>query len=72
LKTLQGQKTALVYEMDLLRKEKQKLEGIIAWDKLLLEQTLAQALVNLKLQRPDLFTLSGPEQIAMLLKAILR
>jgi IS30 family transposase len=72
LKTLQGQKTALVYEIDILKKEKQKLEGIITLDKLLLEQTLAQALVNLKLQRPDLFTLSGPEQIAMLLKVILR
>jgi hypothetical protein len=28
--------------------------------------------INLKQQRPDLFTLSDPEQIAMLIKAILK
>jgi IS30 family transposase len=37
LRTLQGQKTAVAHEVDVLKKEKQKLEGIIAWDKLLLE-----------------------------------
>lgn len=72
LKTLQGQKTALVYEIDILKKEKQKLEAIIYMDKIHLENALAQALMNLKIQRPDLFTLSGPEQIAMPLKVILK
>jgi hypothetical protein len=56
LKTLQGQKTALVYEIDILKKEKQKLEVIIYMDKIHLENALAQALMNLKIQRPDLFT----------------
>jgi IS30 family transposase len=72
LKTLQGQKTALAYELESLNKEKQKLEAIIYMDRTRLENALAQGLVNLKQQRPDLFTLSGPEQIAMLLKVILR
>jgi len=72
VKFLQGQKTSLAFEVEYLKKEKEKLEGAIATDKYLLEQTLAQALINLKLQRPDLFILSGPEQIAMLLKVILK
>jgi IS30 family transposase len=71
LKTLQGQKTTLVYEMDILRKEMQKLEGIIALDKLILEQTLCRALVDLKQQRPDLFTISDQEKIAKLVGQIL-
>jgi hypothetical protein len=54
------------------KKEKEKLEAAIKTDKTLLEQTLAQSLMNLKLQRPDLFTLSGIEQIALILKAILK
>jgi len=72
LKTLQEQKTSLAYETDILKKEKQKLEAIIYMDRILLENALAQGLMNLKQQRPDLFTLSGPEQIAMLLKMILK
>jgi hypothetical protein len=72
LKMLQGQKTALSYETDILKKEKQKLEAIVYMDRILLENALAQGLMNLKQQRPDLFTLSGPEQIAMLLKVFLK
>jgi hypothetical protein len=72
VKALQGQRTALAFELEYLRKEKDKLEGTITTDKFLLEQTLTQALINLKLQRPDLFTLPSPEQIAMPLKVILK
>jgi predicted transcriptional regulator len=79
MKILQGQKTMLAIdvdrlkkEVDGLKKEKERLEGIIILDKVLLQQTLSQALVNLKQYRPDLFTLSGPEQIGMILKAILK
>jgi predicted transcriptional regulator len=72
VKSFQGQKTSLAFEMEYLRKEKGRLGAAIATDKTRLKETLAQALINLKFQRPDLFTLSGPEQIAMLLKAILK
>lgn len=72
VKNLQGQKRVLGYQVDYLKTEKERLEAAIATDKTCLEQTLAQALINLKIQRPDLFTLSGPEQIAMLLKVILK
>jgi len=58
--------------VDGLKKEKDKLEGNIAMNKFRLHQSLSSALVSLKQQRPDLFTLSGPEQIALLLKAILK
>jgi IS30 family transposase len=69
---LHREKTALDSETDILKKEKTKLEGIIAWDRLLLEGTLSDALVNLKQQRPDLFTISNQEQIAKLVGHVLR
>jgi DNA-binding NarL/FixJ family response regulator len=72
VKSLQGQKTSLAFGVEYLRREKGRFEAAIVIDKARLEGTLAQALMNLKIQRPDLFTLSGPEQIAMLLKVILK
>lgn len=72
VKFLQGQKMSLALEVEYLWKEKARLGAAIAMDKVHLEETLAQALMNLKMQRPDLFTLSGPEQIGMLLKAFLK
>ncbi|MGA2768176.1 MAG: hypothetical protein ABSF24_07675 [Candidatus Bathyarchaeia archaeon] len=72
VKFLQGEKASLAFEVEYLRKERARLEAAIATDKARLEETLAQALKNLKIQRPDLFTLSGPEQIAMLLKVFLK
>lgn len=72
VKDLQGQKTVVSYELDRLRTEKERLEATIRTDRGLLQETLTQGLMNLKQQRPDLFTLSGPEQIAMLLKALLK
>jgi IS30 family transposase len=72
VKILQGQKRVLSFELDYLKKEKEKLETAIRTDRTLLQETLTQGLMNLKRQRPDLFTLSGPEQIAMLLKAFLK
>jgi hypothetical protein len=62
----------LAIEVDGLRKEKQKLETIINIDKIAIQQTLSQALTNLKVQRPDLFTISREEQIARLLGEFLR
>lgn len=50
VKALQGQKAMLIYEVDNLKKEKEKLEAAIKTGKTLLEQTLAQSLMNLKLQ----------------------
>jgi hypothetical protein len=72
VKFLQGQRTSLAFEVEYLGKEKARLEATIATDKVRLEETLAQALINLRIQRPDLFTLSGPKQIAMMLKTFLR
>jgi predicted transcriptional regulator len=69
---LQGQKTSLASELKHLGNEKASLEAAIAAARSCLEETLAQRLISLKLQRPDLFTLSGPEQIAMLLKMLLK
>ena len=72
VKNLQVQKNVLSYELDYLRTEKEKLEAAITSARSCLQETLAQRLTNLKWQRPDLFTLSGPEQIAMLLKVFLK
>jgi IS30 family transposase len=68
--TLQGQKTSLVDEVDGLRKEKEKLEANINVDKTQLYGVLAQALMNLKLQRPDLFILTGQDQIISLARLL--
>lgn len=59
---------ALIRDLEALREEKRKLEALIRIDKALLQNTLTQALTSLKMQRPDLFTLSGQDQIAMLTK----
>jgi len=72
VRNLQGQKTTLAYQVDGLEKEKEKLEAFITIDKLLLQQTLSQALSNLKQQRPDLFTISNQEQMARLLGVFLK
>jgi hypothetical protein len=72
VKNLQGQKNALAFELEYIRSEKARLESAITAAKNCPQETLAQKLMSLKLQRPDLFTLSGIEQIAMLVKAILR
>jgi hypothetical protein len=48
VKSLQGQKTSLAFEVEYLKKEKGRLGAVIAIDKARLEETLAQALMNLK------------------------
>jgi IS30 family transposase len=63
---------ALAQDLDKLKLERDKLELIINVDRKLLHNTLAQALTNLKMQRPELFTLSGQEQIAMLVTMLLK
>ena len=65
--TLQGQKTSLAIEVDGLKKEKEKLEATINMDKTQLYGVLAQALLNLKQQRPDLFILTGQDQMVSLI-----
>lgn len=72
VKNLQGEKRALVFEIDCLNGEKERLETAIGTDKTLLQKNLAQRLMILKLQRPDLFTISGEKQIARLLAALLK
>jgi len=72
VKRLQGEKRVLSFEIDYLKGEKQTPEAAIRTDKALLQVTLTQGLMSLKQQRPDLFILSGPEQMAMLLKAFLK
>jgi IS30 family transposase len=78
LKTLEERKTTLTRvvadlesEKQTLENEKQKLEKIIPSYRLQLQLTLRQALIDLKQQNPDLFTLTGEEQIAKLIGTIL-
>ena len=68
--TLQGQKTLLVTEVNRLKNEKEKLEATINTDKILLQGVLAQALTNLKQQRPDLFILTSQDQIVSLARLL--
>ena len=68
---LQGQKTILAQDVAGLKKESEKLEATINVDKFLLQEVLAQALTNLKQQRPDLFTLTGQDQIVSLTRLFL-
>ena len=72
VRALQSQKTLLAYEVDSLRREKEKLETTINSDKTQLQNTLAQELVKLKWQRSDLFTISEQEQIARLVGLFLK
>ena len=71
VKVLQGQKTVLVQEVTGLKKEMEKLEATINIDKIQLYGVLAQALTNLKQQRPDLFTLTDQDQIVSLARLFL-
>jgi IS30 family transposase len=78
LKTLEERKTTLARvvaglesEKQTLENEKQKLEKIIPSYRLQLQLTLRQALIDLKQQNPDLFTLTGEEQLARLIGTIL-
>jgi DNA-binding CsgD family transcriptional regulator len=72
VKGLQGQKTVLTYELNCLRAEKERLEAAILANRALLQETLAQKLIVLKIQRPDLFTISDQEQIAKLVGEFLK
>lgn len=67
---LKGQKTSLTNEVTGLRKEKEKLEAIINSDKIELQRVLAQALMGLKQKRPDLFLLTGQDQMISLARLI--
>ena len=53
------------------KREKEKLEAIISTDKNELQRVLAQALVNLKQKRPDLFILTGQDQMVSLIRLFL-
>ena len=69
--TLQGKKVLLAQEVNGLRKEKEKLETIINSNMIQLQGVLAQALVNLKQRRPDLFILTGQDQMVSLVRLFL-
>ena len=69
--TLQGQKTVLVTEINSLKNEKERLEASIKTDKTILQRVLAQALSNLKQQRPDLFILTGQDQLVSFVRLLL-
>ena len=69
--TLQVQKSLLVTEVNRLKSEKEKHEASINTNKTFLQGVLAQALINLKQQRPDLFFLTGQDQIASLARLFL-
>jgi hypothetical protein len=71
VRILKGQKTSLTNEVTGLRKEKEKLEAIINSDKNELQEVLAQALMNLKQKRPDLFILTGQDQMVSLVQLFL-
>lgn len=62
----------LAFELGYLKTEKERLEAAIIAAKNCPQEALAQRLISLKLQRPELFTLSGPEQLAMLLGVFLK
>ena len=68
---LNGQKALLVTEVNRLKNEKEKLETSINVNKNELYVILAQALTNLKQQRPDLFILTGQDQIVSLARIFL-
>ncbi|MCJ7635689.1 hypothetical protein MUP77_25265 [Candidatus Bathyarchaeota archaeon] len=72
VKILQGERRALSLEVDYLRGDKARLEAAITTTRSCLQETLAQRLMNLKQQRPDLFTISDQEQIAKLVGELLR
>ena len=68
---LNEQKTSLDTEVERLKNEKEKLEATINANKSELYRVLAQALVNLKQQRPDLFILTGQDQMVSLVRLFL-
>ncbi len=72
IEALHNKKVSLIYELNTLATKKQTLEETIKTDKLLLEQTLAKALMNLKQKRPDLFYMAGVEQIASIVGLIVK
>jgi hypothetical protein len=71
VKTLQTLKASLTNEVNSLTKTKLNLEASIKTDRVILKQTLASALMNLKQIRPDLFYFTGAEQMGKLLSVFM-
>ncbi|MGD8505721.1 MAG: hypothetical protein PVF15_03550 [Candidatus Bathyarchaeota archaeon] len=71
VKVLQDRRHFLAQDVTDLKKVREKLKGTINVDKFLLQGVLAQALTNLKQKRPDLFTLTGQDQIVSLARLFL-
>ena len=69
--SLHWQKTLVSTEVNRLKNEKEKLEALINADKTLIQGILSQALMNLKQQRPDLFILTGQDQMVSLARLFL-
>ena len=63
---LQEQQKGLSSAVEKLTLQDKTLHTAIDIDKILLQQTLSQALTGLKQQRPDLFALSQADQIGIL------
>jgi len=72
VETLTVQKQDLSKSVESLKKDKEKVETWLKIDKFTLESTLKQVLTALKQQRPDLFMLSGQEQMALLIGLFLK
>jgi len=72
VKDLQDRQQILSKEVKSLEERKNNLELIINMDKILLQNTLSQSLMNLKSQRPDLFTLSPQQLITYLIVEIMK
>ena len=72
IRALQNQKDALVNELNSLGKEKKTLEEALRTDEVLLEQTLVKALINLKLQKPELFYMNTQDQISSIVSLIIK
>ena len=70
VKNLQGQKNVLSFELEYLKTEKAKLEATINATKNYPQEALAQKLISLKQQRPDLFYMTTQDQISQLISII--
>jgi hypothetical protein len=55
-----------------LTNKKQTIEVAIKTDRILLEQTLAKALIVLKQQKPEIFYMTGAEQTALIVGLIIK
>jgi transposase len=58
--------TQLSWQLESLQKKRQETQTYLKLDQLILEQKLQISLIELKIKKPELFYMSGAEQIAKL------